>query len=153
LISLFRIDDRLIHGQVIVGWGVKLNPDKYVIIDDEIEDWEAEIYLGSLEDDSKGEVVTTQEAADLINDWESCKEHIIILVKDPFTLKRLLDNGVDVPEINLGGIHYLEGRKRFLNCLYLYDEEYVTLKNVISNCKVSYQPLPCDHKVDLSSVL
>ena len=41
MISLFRLDDRLIHGQVVIGWGIKLNPDKYVIIDDDIEEWDS----------------------------------------------------------------------------------------------------------------
>ena len=81
MISLIRIDDRLIHGQVIVGWGIKLNPNKYVIIDDEIEDWESELYLGCLEDESCGEVITTDDAVKRFQDWSESQEHIVILVK------------------------------------------------------------------------
>jgi len=153
MISLLRIDDRLIHGQVVVGWGIKLNPDRYVIIDDDIEDWEAELYLGCLEDESQGEVVTTQEALERFPEWEKCSQHIVILIKDPFTLKKLTDTSIKLPEVNLGGLHYLEGKKQFLNCLYLFDDEHDALKCLLDKCKICYQPLPSDCKVDLRTVL
>ena len=35
-LDLFRIDERLLHGQVIVGWGMRLHIDYYVIVDDEV---------------------------------------------------------------------------------------------------------------------
>jgi mannose/fructose/N-acetylgalactosamine-specific phosphotransferase system component IIB len=153
MISLFRIDDRLIHGQVVIGWGIKLNPDQYVIIDDDLEDWEADLYLGCLEDESKGLIVNTDEAAKSYQEWIDSRKHIVILVKSPTIIEKLISKGVHLDQINLGGLHYLEGKKQYLNCLYLYDEECETLKRIINDCHVSYQPLPSDHKVDLKTVL
>ncbi|HEY0972155.1 MAG TPA: PTS sugar transporter subunit IIB, partial [Gemmatimonadales bacterium] len=45
-IELFRIDDRLIHGQVVVGWGQPLEIDLIILVDDELADseWEQELY-------------------------------------------------------------------------------------------------------------
>ena len=45
-IALFRIDDRLIHGQVVVGWGQPLELRYIVLVDDEVADseWEQELY-------------------------------------------------------------------------------------------------------------
>lgn len=153
MISLFRIDDRLIHGQVIVGWGVTLKPDHYVIIDDDLEEWEAELYLGCLEDESQGEIVTTEEAVNRYSEWKENSEHVVILIKDPLILKKLSDIGFELAEINLGGLHYLQGKKQFLNCLYLNEEEHQTLKCLVEKFKITYQPLPCDCKVDLKTVL
>ena len=65
MISLFRLDDRLIHGQVVIGWGIKLNPDQYVIIDDDIEEWESELYLGCLEEHFHNSVLSL----DLLQKW------------------------------------------------------------------------------------
>lgn len=153
MISLIRIDDRLIHGQVVVGWGIKLNPDKYVIIDDNIEEWESDIYLGCLDDESCGCILTTKEAAKKFPEWEASKDHIVILVRCPKTLEKLEELGVNLPDINLGGLHYLEGKTRYLNCLYLREDEKDALKRLCSKHKISYQPLPSDSKVDVSSVL
>lgn len=153
MISLIRIDDRLIHGQVVVGWGIKLNPQKYVIIDDNLEDWERDIYIGCLEDEGCGCVLTTAEAAPKFPEWEACKEHVVILVKGPKTLEELERLGVNLPDINLGGLHYLEGKTRYMNCLYLYEEEREALKRLCAKHKVSYQPLPSDSCVDVKGVL
>src|ERR1700750_3479150 len=45
-IELFRIDDRLIHGQVVVGWGQPLDIDFIVLVDDTVaaSEWEQELY-------------------------------------------------------------------------------------------------------------
>src|SRR5437763_11581463 len=45
-ISLYRIDDRLIHGQVVVGWGQPLNIRLLILVDDLVasSDWEQELY-------------------------------------------------------------------------------------------------------------
>ena len=45
-IHLYRIDDRLIHGQVVVGWGQPLNARFLILVDDLVasSDWEKELY-------------------------------------------------------------------------------------------------------------
>jgi PTS system mannose-specific IIB component/fructoselysine and glucoselysine-specific PTS system IIB component len=46
-IVLHRIDERLIHGQVVVGWGSQLHPDRIVVVDDDLSasTWEQELYV------------------------------------------------------------------------------------------------------------
>ena len=45
-IVLFRVDERLIHGQVVVGWGSKLRPDRFLVVDAALatSEWEQELY-------------------------------------------------------------------------------------------------------------
>ena len=153
MISLFRLDDRLIHGQVVIGWGIKLNPDQYIIIDDDIEEWESELYLGCLENESQGTIMTTDQAKDHFIEWTESNKHIVILIKCTKTLKTLSEKGVILPEINIGGLHYLEGKKQYLKCMYLYDDECETLRQLIKNNSITYQPLPSDSRIDLNTVL
>ena len=42
----FRIDDRLVHGQVVVGWGQPLSLRFLVLVDDVVaaNEWERELY-------------------------------------------------------------------------------------------------------------
>ena len=51
MVILFRIDDRLIHAQVVVGWGRRLRPDRIVLADDAVraEEWEKELYASAAE--------------------------------------------------------------------------------------------------------
>ena len=45
-ITLLRVDERLIHGQVVVGWGERYHVDRIVVVDDELRrsEWEQELY-------------------------------------------------------------------------------------------------------------
>ena len=45
-IALYRVDERLIHGQVVVAWGNLLHPERIVVVDDALADstWEQELY-------------------------------------------------------------------------------------------------------------
>ncbi len=59
MVILFRIDDRLIHAQVVVGWEGELKPDRIVLADDLVsaEDWEKELYASAGEPDFKASVL------------------------------------------------------------------------------------------------
>ncbi|MBL8958762.1 MAG: PTS sugar transporter subunit IIB, partial [Gemmatimonadetes bacterium] len=45
-VEIFRVDDRLIHGQVVVGWGQPLDVRAIVLVDDEVaaSQWEQDLY-------------------------------------------------------------------------------------------------------------
>lgn len=49
-LALHRVDERLLHGQVVVGWGERLKVDYYVVVDAELAgaEWEQELYLSSV---------------------------------------------------------------------------------------------------------
>ena len=46
-VQLFRIDDRLIHGQVVLGWAQKIGTKRIILCDEEIagNEWERELYM------------------------------------------------------------------------------------------------------------
>lgn len=49
-LELYRVDERLLHGQVVVGWGERLDVDYYVVVDAELaaSEWEQDLYLSSV---------------------------------------------------------------------------------------------------------
>jgi mannose/fructose/N-acetylgalactosamine-specific phosphotransferase system component IIB len=51
-VQLFRIDDRLIHGQVVIGWANYLKSNRILLCDEEImqNGWEKELYLTCVTD-------------------------------------------------------------------------------------------------------
>ena len=153
MIALLRIDDRLIHGQVIVGWGLYYHLDEFVILDDDLESWESELFLGCLEDESQGKILSLAEGKNLWQSWIDDDKKRIILIKDISTLSKFLALNIEIEEINLGGLHYLEGKTQYLNCCYLYDSEKELLKGILNNYSVKYQPLPSDHKIDLKEII
>ena len=66
---LYRIDDRLIHGQVVVGWGQPLDLRFIVLVDDEVasSDWEQELYRMGVPPEMEVHFHSATEAAPLLD--------------------------------------------------------------------------------------
>ena len=84
---LHRIDDRLIHGQVVVGWGQALGIEFIVLVDDDVRasDWEQELYRMGVPPDLAVEFVTVAEAATRRAAWEADPRAGIVLLGDVAT--------------------------------------------------------------------
>ena len=85
---LVRIDDRLVHGQVIVGWGIHLNPDRIILCSDAIaiSEWEKDIYIGAAATAPFPlaiSVLTSDETLQFLNDTKVEKEKIVLLERHP----------------------------------------------------------------------
>jgi mannose/fructose/N-acetylgalactosamine-specific phosphotransferase system component IIB len=132
-IVLLRVDERLIHGQVVVGWGLPLQADRIVVVDDSIAEssWEQELYCLGVPPDMEASFSSVEEARREMAGWGSDAYRRIVLVRDLATLERLAaDGGVGDTEVNLGGIHHAAGRDRVLPYLFLGDEERASLERL-----------------------
>jgi mannose/fructose/N-acetylgalactosamine-specific phosphotransferase system component IIB len=116
LITLIRVDERLIHGQVAVGWRGALDLTAFAVIDDELaaSTWEKDLVLSAAPPGLAAEVVTVGEAKSAWPKWESDTEGRIVLLQSVATLSALRDAGVAFTKVNFGGLHKAEGRKEFL---------------------------------------
>ncbi len=90
-IELFRIDDRLIHGQVVVGWGQPLDVGFIVLVDDEVatSEWEQELYRLGVPPGMSVHFETVAEAADRFARYNGERRVGILLTKDIETMRRL----------------------------------------------------------------
>jgi len=63
-IVLCRVDDRLVHGQVVIGWGRPLDLQRIVLVDDEVRDseWEQELYRMAAQPEITVEFASAAEA-------------------------------------------------------------------------------------------
>ena len=70
-IDLYRIDDRLIHGQVVVGWGQPLNLGFIALVDDEVagSEWEQELYRMGVPPDMDVFFATPDDASRQLDQW------------------------------------------------------------------------------------
>ena len=80
-IALARIDDRLIHGQVVIGWGVPLGVKLIALIDDDVaaNDWEQEIYRMAVPPGVEVEFATRDAAISSLRRWEGDPRTVFVL--------------------------------------------------------------------------
>ena len=130
---IIRIDDRLIHGQVLVGWCNHLNIRHIIVADDEIarEEWEKNLLLLAVTGQMTAEVLPVSEAVTAIHDRLEGKEKCMVLVASPFYIEQMDRHGLKVRTINVGGIHFKEGRREFLHYLFLSNEEMAVFQKLI----------------------
>ncbi|HEX8321386.1 PTS sugar transporter subunit IIB [Longimicrobium sp.] len=155
-IVLFRVDERLIHGQVVVGWGGPLHADRIVVADDEIaaSPWEQELYCLGVPPEIEAVFVTVDEARRRVPEWKGGRR-VIVLVRDVATARRVAEGGALAgEEVNLGGIHHAEGRTRVLPYLHLGPGDGDALREIAaSGAEVSARDLPASRKVMLDELL
>ncbi|MFC1557356.1 PTS system mannose/fructose/N-acetylgalactosamine-transporter subunit IIB [candidate division KSB1 bacterium] len=155
-IVLVRIDDRLIHGQVTVGWGSFLNPDRILLVSNEIaqDKWEKDLFESCAPFNIAVSILPVKEAAEtLINNYFA-HERIIILAENPGIINELLREGVSFPQVNIGGMHFRENKKKLLSYIYV-DEDDIAHFRRIQEHKIALvcQDLPQAKKENLADML
>lgn len=156
-LSLIRLDDRLIHGQVVVGWGQPLNVGFIVLVDDEVRNsaWEQDLYRMGVPPGIDVVFAGISEVSRHLAEWESDPRPGILLVGDVDTLAGLIAvAGNDIHRINVGGVHHRPGRIERLRYVYLTDDEAAKLKQLASNgVEVSAQDVPTARAVPIGEFL
>jgi len=156
-VELYRIDDRLIHGQVVVGWGQTLGIGFIVLVDDDVRasDWEQELYRMGVPPQVAVIFASVDEAADRLDAWQADARKGIVLTGDVGSMARLAHQaGKAITAVNVGGVHYRDGRKERLRYVYLTDEEAETLRAIAAEgAEVTAQDVPTGTRVPLAEFL
>ena len=156
-IVLLRVDERLIHGQVVVGWGEHIHMDRIAVVDDEISasPWEQELYCLGVPPAVDAHFTSVQEARDSIAQWRADPRRVTVLLRDCQSLERLAEGGtLDGMEVNLGGLHFAPHRERVLPYLFLSKEDVASLQHVAEQgVSVTARDLPASKPVPLTSLI
>ena len=153
---LFRIDDRLVHAQVSVGWVRVLSPDLILLADDEVASQAHQIELLALGLPPKIELAVTRlkNAVDTLNRREQDGEKCILLVRGPAQAVEVLDAGVQVKSINIGGMHFAEGKRKLLPYVYVDRGDVEALEKLASGgTKLVAQDVPGNPAYDLLKLI
>lgn len=156
-IALYRVDERLIHGQVVVGWGNQLHPQRIVVVDDGLaqSEWEQELYTLGLPPDLVTEFVPVEAARERLRAWRASGEVVILLTRNVETMRRLARAGALAGEdVNIGGIHHAPGRNEVLPYVFLSEDESEQLRALArEGAHVSARDLPGARRVSLDQLL
>lgn len=159
-IELFRIDDRLIHGQVVVGWGQPMDLGFVVLVDDEVagSDWEQELYRMGVPPSMEVYFHSVADAAGALAQYQADTRPGILLTGDIETMAQLVDAartaGTAISAVNLGGIHHRAGRVQHLRYIFLTPAEVMDLKALAARgISISAQDVPAARPMPLDDVL
>lgn len=151
-IALVRVDDRLIHGQVVVGWGQPLGVGFIVLVDDAVRasQWEQDLYRMGVPPGLEAIFASVSEAGRHYADWERDPRVGVVLTGDIDTLTALAAAVPALGKVNLGGVHHRPGRTERLRYVYLSEDEVAKLRALTARgVAVSAQDVPTARAVPL----
>lgn len=152
---LYRIDDRLIHGQVVVGWGQPLGLKFIVLVDDTVagSDWEQELYRMGVPPEMEVFFHSTADAIVALAKYQADKRPGLLLTGDIATMRQLVD-GAAIPTVNVGGIHSKPGRTQKMRYVFLTQDEEQQLRELAARGPVvTAQDVPSARAIPLSDLL
>lgn len=153
-ILLARVDDRLIHGQVMTAWMKRLPATQIVVIDDKVA--EDEFMINVLEMAApkgvKVRVFGCEKAARLLK--KGVKNPTILLAKTPVTYDRLIEAGVPLDAVNIGGMGISGDRTTVYKNIAANPEERSAIKNMLNKgIDVKIQVIPADKVVEIANLI
>jgi PTS system mannose-specific IIB component/fructoselysine and glucoselysine-specific PTS system IIB component len=154
-LALHRIDDRLIHGQVVVGWGQPLDVRFIVLVDDQVaaSEWEQELYRMGVPPDMEVYFLSVANAIAELPRFRADAREGILLTGDIDTMRRLVEAG-GITSVNVGGIHHRTGRTQRLRYVFLNNDEEAALREIATlGVSVSAQDVPGARPIPLDDIL
>ena len=155
-VQLFRIDDRLIHGQVVLGWAKQLQSERILLCDDDVSqsEWEKELYTTCVPENLQAQVYGINETASILSAKIQSKDKTIVLVKEPKVVMDIVNKGYVPSSVNLGGLHFSDQRKKYLSYVYLNEEEIKQLHWLLDKgISIFCQDVPTGKALDVLDVI
>lgn len=149
--AFLRIDDRLVHGQVIVGWLPAIKPDRLVIVNDKIsEDFmRQELMALSVPPDIELDFYSTSEITET-----KVSNETFILVVSPKDAWACLEKGIRPMKFNVGGMHSRDNKEEIFEALHLDNEDRKYFEMILeSGIMPVFQPTPQNDPVPLGDIL
>lgn len=144
-LCLIRVDDRLIHGQVILGWARAMKPGRIVVANDRIatSTWERKFYTSSVPSNIKVSFLDLDETArQLLNNLFK-NELVMILFESVKDVYSVVAKGVSMTDVNIGGLHYRQGAEELLPYVFLTGEDRTYLRELVKlSVRLTAQDIP-----------
>ncbi len=144
-VVLARIDDRLIHGQVVTGWLKVTNGNKIYIVDDKLkQDAMMQMVLKTAAPlGTKVFIQSVDESIEALKKPDKPNERIVILAKVPQVFERMLEAGLTFPKVILGGMGLTNQRQRFYKNVAASEEELECMRRIVAHgTELIYQLVP-----------
>ncbi|MDG6881175.1 Fructose-specific phosphotransferase enzyme IIB component [Phocoenobacter uteri] len=150
-----RIDNRLVHGQVGMTWTSWLGANLVLVADDILAEDKVQQNLMDmvLADGVQSRYFSVQKTIDVIHK-ASPKQKIFLVCRTPQTVLALVEGGVPISAVNVGNLHFAEGKKQIDKTVSVTEDDIRCFKALVEKgipCTV--QGIPADAKKDILSLL
>jgi len=154
-IQIIRIDDRLIHGQVVVGWCPALEIDRLIVINDSVaaNKVRREMMALGVPSGIRAEFLDVDGALRAIPS-DSGPGRALLLFDGPVDVLRYVRGGGSAPSVNVGGMHFAEGKTEIHNGYFASEKDLEALGGLADlGVSLEIRALPGQNPVNLNALL
>jgi mannose/fructose/N-acetylgalactosamine-specific phosphotransferase system component IIB len=150
--SFYRVDNRLVHGQIISTWMPHLRVKHFLIVSDTVPNNQLQMtmFRMAIPNERAFHSLTVLDAAKWLNDRRKSTESIMVLFESIADAARLFESGHPYPVLNIGNIHHESGKRQLTSAVYLSEEEVNCLQSLFQRgLRANIQTLPSESPIDL----
>jgi mannose/fructose/N-acetylgalactosamine-specific phosphotransferase system component IIB len=131
-LKLVRVDDRLIHGQVVAIWLKALGARRIIVVDDRTaaDEFLREVLIYAAPPGVPVEVLDVAHGIERARQLVTDPEPVFVLMRSPLTAVRMREAGIEFPLLNVGGIGAGPGRKPLYRNISASPEEIAAMRRL-----------------------
>lgn len=155
-IGLARIDDRLIHGQVATRWTKESKVNRIIVVNDEVDkdDVRKTMLKQAAPPGVSAHVVNVAKMVRVYNNPEYNDDRVMLLFTNPTDALFLVESGLDIKSVNIGGMAYREGKKQITSAVSVDEKDIAAFKKLADlNVELDVRKVSNDRKEDMIDLL
>lgn len=130
-IVLARIDDRLIHGQVATVWSKVSGCERIIVVSDEVakDELRSTLLVQVAPPGIKAHVLNIDKAIRVYNNPKNDFK-ALLLFTNPTDVLRLVEGGVKIESVNIGGMSFKEGKRQVTGTISVNEQDENAFKEL-----------------------
>lgn len=153
---LVRIDDRLIHGQVVENWMKFLKINHVIVVNDFVANdrMQKTLFSMAVPDHAKISILTITQAKEAILNGQFEGDKAMLLLVSPQDVLNLINKGVRIKEVNVGGMHYSPDKKQILKAISVSKQDIQAFQELDKlGVHLEARMVPDDEKIDIMKII
>lgn len=160
MITMMRVDDRLIHGQVAVMWSKELNIQRIIVASDQIaaNELQASALKMAAPAGVKAAILSIDKAVEILTDPRAGSMRILVISNNPEDLLRVAEKIQEKPVLNIANYGRIGGslseKTKVAESVYLTDHDGEVIDKIAGlGLEIIHQPLPSDARQNFQKMM
>lgn len=155
-IILARIDDRLIHGQVATRWTKETKVSRIIVVSDDVaaDQVRSTLLKQVAPPGVTAHVVDVAKAIRVYNNPKYANERIMLLFTNPTDVLTLIENGVEISSVNIGGMAFQQGKVQITNAVSVNEQDISAFKQLNERgIELEVRKVSSDSRINLMDLI
>lgn len=153
---MYRVDNRLVHGQIIATWMPHLQLQRVFVASDSVplNSLQMRMFRMAIPPKLAFDALPLEVAAHWLSRRRYGMDRTLVLIESIDDALRLFEGGHPFSSLNIGNVHHAADRQRFTNAVYLGDHELSGLKSLMKRgVRIEIRSVPTEAPIDLRTAL